>query len=78
MIVTWSGAVESSLADIVQVFDAVAAEAAKQQIWVHLDNHVSKAQWCCSETDGNTWFGDTNFPSYQWQRGLGFMANRVG
>lgn len=29
-----------------QVFDAVAAECAKQQIYVHLDNHVSKAMWC--------------------------------
>lgn len=42
---------------LLQVFDAIAAECANQQIWVHLDNHVSKAQWCCSETDGNAWFG---------------------
>ena len=27
-----------------QVFDAVAAECANQQIYVHLDNHVSKAE----------------------------------
>ena len=40
-----------------QVFDAVAAECARQGIWVHLDNHMSKAAWCCSETDGNAWFG---------------------
>lgn len=40
-----------------EVFDAVAAEAAKQEVWVHLDNHVSKAIWCCGETDGNAWFG---------------------
>jgi hypothetical protein len=35
----------------------VAAELAKQEIWVHLDNHVSKAQWCCGADDGNAWFG---------------------
>jgi hypothetical protein len=40
-----------------QVFDAVAAELANQEIWVHLDNHVSKAQWCCGADDGNAWFG---------------------
>lgn len=40
-----------------EVFDAVAEEAAKQEIWVHLDNHVSKAIWCCGTTDGNAWFG---------------------
>ena len=39
------------------VYDAVAAECANQGIYVHLDNHVSKAQWCCSHTDGNAWFG---------------------
>jgi hypothetical protein len=43
--------------DLLQVFDAVAAELAKQEIWVHLDNHVSKAQWCCGADDGNAWFG---------------------
>lgn len=40
-----------------EVFDAVAAECARQQIYVHLDNHVSKAIWCCGHTDGNAWFG---------------------
>ena len=36
-----------------QVFDAVVAECFKQQIYVHLDNHISKGMWCCGETDGN-------------------------
>jgi hypothetical protein len=40
-----------------KVFDAVAAELAEQEIWISLDNHVSKAQWCCGADDGNTWFG---------------------
>jgi len=57
-----------------EVFDAIAAECYKQQIWVHLDNHVSKAQWCCSEPDGNSWFGDTYFNISNWQRGLQYMA----
>jgi hypothetical protein len=43
-----------------KVFDAVAAELAEQEIWISLDNHVSKAQWCCGADDGNTWFGGTH------------------
>ncbi|KAK4641636.1 hypothetical protein QC761_001530 [Podospora bellae-mahoneyi] len=58
-----------------QVFDAVAAELARQQIYVHLDNHISKGMWCCSGTDGNTWWGDTYFNTANWVRGLSYMAN---
>jgi hypothetical protein len=56
------------------VFDAVAEELAKQQIYVHLDNHISKGMWCCSGTDGNTWWGDTYFSTANWVRGLSYMA----
>ncbi|KAK4157793.1 glycoside hydrolase superfamily [Chaetomidium leptoderma] len=58
-----------------QVFDAVAEELAKQQIYVHLDNHISKGMWCCSDTDGNSWWGDTHFSTANWVRGLSYMAN---
>ncbi|EKD19006.1 uncharacterized protein L3040_006499 [Drepanopeziza brunnea f. sp. 'multigermtubi'] len=57
-----------------QVFDAVAAECLKQQIYVHLDNHMSSGYWCCSADDGNTWFGDTQFDVTKWKRGLEYMA----
>ncbi|KAI0458243.1 glycoside hydrolase superfamily [Xylaria acuta] len=57
-----------------QVYDAIAAECAKQEIYVHLDNHISKAGWCCSPLDGNSWFGDTFFDVNNWTRGLSFMA----
>lgn len=60
-----------------QVFDAVAAGLAAQNIYVHLDNHVSKAMWCCSLTDGNSWFGDTYFDTNKWIRGLSYMAAHV-
>lgn len=60
-----------------QVFDAVAAECAKQQIYVHLDNHVSKGGWCCTPLDGNSWFGDKYFSVDNWKRGLAYMANHV-
>ncbi|KAI0487139.1 glycoside hydrolase superfamily [Xylaria cf. heliscus] len=57
-----------------QVYDAIATECAKQEIYVHLDNHISKAGWCCSPLDGNSWFGDTYFDVKNWTRGLSFMA----
>ncbi|KAK9417026.1 hypothetical protein SUNI508_09265 [Seiridium unicorne] len=58
-----------------QVFDAIAAEAAKNEIYIHLDNHVSKAGWCCSPLDGNTWWGDTYFSVANWTRGISYMAD---
>ena len=62
----------------VQVFDAVAAECAEQEIYVVLDNHVSKAGWCCNPFDGNSWWGDTHFSITNWTRGLAYMAEHVG
>jgi hypothetical protein len=55
----------------------VAAECAKQQIYILLDNHISKGMWCCSGTDGNSWWGDTYFHVENWTRGLAYMANHV-
>jgi hypothetical protein len=60
-----------------QVFDAVAQELAAQSIYLHLDNHVSNATWCCSLTDGNSWFGDTYFDTDKWIRGLSYMVAHV-
>jgi hypothetical protein len=48
---------------------------ADANIYLHLDNHVSQAMWCCSLTDGNSWFGDTYFNTTKWTRGLAYMAN---
>ena len=38
---------------------------------------MSKAQWCCSDDDGNAWFGDTHFLVTNWQRGLAYMATHA-
>jgi len=59
------------------VYDNIAAELAKQQIYVHLDNHMSKGAWCCSTTDGNGWFGDTYFDVAKWKRGLQYIVEHV-
>lgn len=60
-----------------QVFDAIAAECATQNIYLHLDNHVSKAGWCCKATDGNSFFGDRHFDVEKWKRALAYMAKHV-
>lgn len=60
-----------------QVWDAVGKELSEQGVIIHLDNHVSKAFWCCGDDDGNGWFGEKFFNVEQWIRGLVFMAKHV-
>jgi endoglucanase len=60
-----------------QIWDAVAKELAKQDVIVHLDNHVSKAFWCCGENDGNGWFGEKYFDVKKWIRGWSFISSHV-
>ncbi|KAF2670185.1 glycoside hydrolase [Microthyrium microscopicum] len=60
-----------------QIFDKVAEELGKAGILVHLDNHISKAMWCCGGNDGNAWFGDRDFDTERWIRGWKFMANHT-
>lgn len=60
-----------------QVWDAVGKELSHQGVYIHLDNHVSKAFWCCGEDDGNGWFGEKYFDIENWKRGLAWMAKHV-
>ena len=48
------------------VMDAVIAALADAHILVILDNHVSSADWCCSETDGNGLWYNTDYPEKAW------------
>lgn len=57
-----------------EVLDTVAKVEKEHGLLMHLDNHVSKAQWCCSHTDGNAWFDDVYFDVKNWTRGLAHMA----
>lgn len=61
----------------IQVWDAIAKELARQNIIMHLDNHVSKAIWCCGENDGNGWFGEKYFNVQNWTRAWGWIAKHV-
>ncbi|KAH7093169.1 glycoside hydrolase superfamily [Paraphoma chrysanthemicola] len=60
-----------------QVWDAVGKELSKQGVIIHLDNHVSKAFWCCGDNDGNGWFGEKYFDVEKWKRGLAFMTKHA-
>ena len=60
-----------------QVWDAVGKELSRQGVIIHLDNHVSKAFWCCGDDDGNGWFGEKDFDVEKWKRGLAFMTKHV-
>ena len=48
------------------VMDAVIAALARAHILVILDNHVSRADWCCSETDGNGLWYNVEYPEDKW------------
>ena len=49
-----------------QVLDAVIAALAFEGLVVILDDHVSRADWCCSEGDGNgLWYADA-YPEAAW------------
>ncbi|KAI0018186.1 glycoside hydrolase family 5 protein [Xylariomycetidae sp. FL0641] len=60
-----------------EVFERIMEVCWDQMINVHLDNHISKAGWCCNPTDGNSWWGDEHFSVSNWTRGLKFMAEKA-
>ena len=49
-----------------EIMDAVIAALAKAHILVILDNHMSDADWCCSETDGNGLWYNANYSEEKW------------
>ncbi|KAK8048340.1 cellulase family protein [Apiospora phragmitis] len=66
-----------------EVFGAVIGALWERGVMTLLDNHVSKASWCCNLTDGNGWwdqasgYNDLNsryFNTANWLDGLEAMA----
>ncbi|PWZ38704.1 Endoglucanase E1 [Zea mays] len=53
---------------------AVVSSLGEHNLMVILDNHLSKPGWCCSNTDGSGFFGDTYFDPDVWVDGLTKMA----
>ena len=59
------------------IYDAVLDRLGQSNLLVLFDNHVSKAMWCCSDSDGNGFWGDQYFDPDQWINGLAFMAKKT-
>ncbi|ONK58170.1 uncharacterized protein A4U43_C09F8940 [Asparagus officinalis] len=59
---------------LIEAYKAVVANLAENSIMVILDNHISKPGWCCSNSDGNGFFGDKYFDPDVWIKGLTQMA----
>lgn len=83
----YSGAVDKnpfvSSAAVLDVFDRVQAALWDRGVMTILDNHVSKAGWCCDLSDGNGWWKDAKyyiadnsryFDTNEWHEGLKAMA----
>uniref|UniRef100_A0A0E0KRY7 Glycoside hydrolase family 5 domain-containing protein n=1 Tax=Oryza punctata TaxID=4537 RepID=A0A0E0KRY7_ORYPU len=59
---------------LIDVFQEVVSALAKNNIMVILDNQMTTPGWCCSEKDGNGFFGDEYFGPEEWLKGLSAMA----
>jgi len=49
-----------------EVMDAVIDALAKAHIMVILDNHMSRADWCCDDKDGNGLWYNAEYPESKW------------
>jgi endoglucanase len=58
------------------VMDAVIMALARAHIMVILDNHMSRADWCCSESDGNGLWYNAEYPEGQWLEDWQTMVRR--
>ncbi|XP_057776822.1 glycosyl hydrolase 5 family protein-like [Salvia miltiorrhiza] len=59
---------------LIKAYQAVVASLAKKNVMIILDNHTSKPGWCCSNFDGNGFFGDVYFNPDLWIKGLTRVA----
>ncbi|KAL2343117.1 hypothetical protein Fmac_004402 [Flemingia macrophylla] len=59
---------------LIQAFQAVVKSLGDNDVMVILDNHITQPGWCCSNFDGNGFFGDKFFDPNLWILGLTKMA----
>ncbi|KAE9610332.1 hypothetical protein Lal_00006595 [Lupinus albus] len=60
--------------NLIQAFQAVVKSLGDNDVMVILDNHITRPGWCCSNNDGNGFFGDEYFDPNLWIQGLTKMA----
>lgn len=58
------------------VMDSVIAALAHAHILILLDNHMSRADWCCSETDDNGLWYNAEYPESKWLADWQTIARR--
>ncbi len=58
------------------IMDAVITALARAHILVILDNHMSRADWCCSETDDNGLWYNREYPEAKWLEDWQAIARR--
>ncbi|KAJ8768547.1 hypothetical protein K2173_022654 [Erythroxylum novogranatense] len=61
---------------LLEAFDTIVDAMGQKGLLVLLDNHVSMPIWCCSDNDGNGFFGDTYFEAQEWINSLITVAQR--
>jgi len=59
-----------------EVLDRTVEALAREGLYVILDNHVSRADWCCNEGDGNALWHSPAYPESRWLEDWRFMAHR--
>uniref|UniRef100_A0A0D6R3H6 Ricin B lectin domain-containing protein n=1 Tax=Araucaria cunninghamii TaxID=56994 RepID=A0A0D6R3H6_ARACU len=60
---------------VLEVYKRVVSRLGSGNVMVILDNHISRPGWCCSNSDGNGFFGDKDFNPYVWINGLTTVAS---
>ena len=59
-----------------EILDLTVDALAREGVYVILDNHVSRADWCCYEGDGNALWHSPAYPEQRWLADWRFMARR--
>ena len=59
-----------------EVLDLTIEALAREGLFVILDNHVSRADWCCYEGDGNALWHSPAYPEQHWLADWRFLALR--
>ncbi|KAL8267097.1 hypothetical protein R6Q59_004441 [Mikania micrantha] len=59
---------------LIKAFQEVVASLDRNNLMMILDNQISKPGWCCSDFDGNGFFGDRYFDPDVWIKGLTKVA----
>ncbi|ESQ32867.1 hypothetical protein EUTSA_v10003934mg [Eutrema salsugineum] len=60
---------------LIKAFQEVVTCLGNHRLMVVLDNHISQPGWCCSDNDGNGFFGDRHLNPNLWIKGLMKLAS---